>query len=47
MQKLTLRNKCQNFGFFCAIFGRINIEMKILPLYRKMHVRENPCFGIF
>ena len=41
---------CQNTGFFWPAFFPYKVRIKqskILCLYRKMWVRENPYFGIF
>ena len=41
-----VRKICQNTGFLWPVFLRIRIESKILSLYGKMWIRENPNSGV-
>ena len=45
-QKKSLRRICQNMVFLWPVFSCVTAESKILPLYGKIRVRENPYSGI-
>ena len=43
----ALRKICQNTGFLWPAFSCMRTELKLLSLYGKMRVSENPHSGIF
>ena len=44
---IALHKICQNTGFLWLVFSHIRTETKVLPLYGKMRVRQNPYCGVF